>query len=124
MQLTIQEVASKPGPAVRWNYDIMDPWVHHVSVTKIEDASTDLQTKLTDGARAGIPEVNSCLCQPRDLTQKKLLLLYFLQAETSLGSIYSGRGHRYLLPVDCRFDMFLADQLHCDQCKAKSRGLV
>ena len=37
---------------------MMDPWVHQVSVTAIDEQATDLQTKIVDGARAGVPEVS------------------------------------------------------------------
>lgn len=57
LQLILKSVAPKPGHAFTYNYDMTDPWSHIVEVVSIEDRGEHTVTRLTDGARAGIPEV-------------------------------------------------------------------
>lgn len=58
VQILLKSVASKTGHVMTYNYDMTDPWSHIIEVTKIREGGENAVTKLTDGARAGIPEVS------------------------------------------------------------------
>lgn len=52
-------MAPQKGYAFTYNYDMTDPWSHIVDVVSIKDGGEHAVTRLTDGARAGIPEVRA-----------------------------------------------------------------
>jgi len=54
--MLLKDAAPKEGEAFYYSYDMTDPWQHSVEVVSITN-SGDLTTKLVDGKRAGIPEV-------------------------------------------------------------------
>ena len=62
LQLILKSLATNKGHAFTYNYDMTDPWSHIIDVISIRDGGEHAVTRLTGGARAGIPEVDAAIC--------------------------------------------------------------
>ena len=70
LQVYLQDVASRVGPAFTYNYDLTDPWAHYVEVLAIEEGVFEHhKTLLLTGAHAGIPEVCTARTHSSHLTE-------------------------------------------------------